>query len=296
MHFSFLDKKILSHLHNRRILFNLDKGELAGQHKSCNKGYNAEFSQHSLYTRGDEIRKIDWRLYGKSEKLYIKEFENDINYHVTFILDTSRSMNFKREGLFEKDMYAKALISHLMYLLILQQEMVSIRKSSSKEIQKFCTIKTRHDIAGGIAYLKMIKSGGSLDIKDTFEKISREVNPSSIIVFLSDFWIDEEDLDIALKIIGKAQKIFCIHVTDPFEERIKLRKNTVFFDLEDSTSIRVNAGSIEKEYGKLYIEHLNGVKKKCVDNRASYFRISTKEYLEQSLDKIIMHFRKKYEF
>ena len=165
------------------------EGYIIGQHRSPYHGFSVEFSEHRSYEPGDEVKHIDWKLYGKTDRLYIKRYEEETNLKTYIILDSSKSMSFS-SGNVSKINYANSLLASLAYLMINQQDAVGLIQFSDK-INTFIPPKAKKShLKTIIGKLSDNSTGSDTNIEPVLHEMAERINKRGLIIFISDLLDD----------------------------------------------------------------------------------------------------------
>ena len=222
-------------------------GVLSGIHKSPYKGSSIEFLEHKEYSPGNEIKHIDWKVHARTDKYYIKQFEEETNLKCYIFLDTSGSMGYKSTGI-SKFEYATTLTASLAYLLLKQSDMAGLISFSDK-VQQFIPPRSRltylHILLNALTKLKTAgKSNISNVLKEFIEKIGRR----SLIIIISDFFDDTEKIIHQLKYFQfKKNEVILFHILDPYELTFPFETIT-FLNLWKTTGASLQNPSPLKTY------------------------------------------------
>ena len=173
------------------------EGFFSGLHKSPHKGFSVEFAQHRQYVQGDEIRRLDWKVFGKTDRYYVREFEEETNLRATILLDLSGSMGYGG-GKTTKVEYAKRLAAALSYLMIQQRDTVGLVTFDSK-IRRYIPPRS------GVGHMRVMldelqssKPGGETELSDVFNELVPRIHRRGLLIILSDCFGDVKDLISAL--------------------------------------------------------------------------------------------------
>jgi uncharacterized protein (DUF58 family) len=208
------------------------EGFCSGMHRSPHKGFSVEFKQHRQYVPGDEIRHIDWRAFGRSDRFYIREYEEETNLRATLLLDLSGSMNYGRAGL-TKYHYATRLAASLAYLMIGQQDSVGLVTFDTK-IRKYIPPRSRvSHLRVLIDELQRSQPGGETELGDVFHDLVPKLHRRGLLVIISDCFGDVTSLLKALAHFRHAHhEILIFQLWDRDELEFPFQQWTQFESLE----------------------------------------------------------------
>ena|SRR3990167_5636245 len=250
-------------------------GVLSGIHKSPYKGSSIEFLEHKEYSPGNEIKHIDWKVHARTDKYYIKQFEEETNLKCYIFLDTSGSMGYKSTGI-SKFEYATTLAASLAYLLLKQSDMAGLISFSDK-VQQFIPPRSRlthlHILLNALTKLKTAgKSNISNVLKEFIEKIGRR----SLIIIISDFFDDTEKIIHQLKYFQfKKNEVILFHILDPYELTFPFETITFFESMEDDRRILAEPKSIKDLYISEINRFIEQFKQVCFENQIDYWLIDS---------------------
>ena len=259
------------------------EGYIIGKHQSPYHGFSVEFAEHRSYETGDEIRHIDWKLFGKTDRLYVKRYQEETNLSSHIILDSSNSMSYK-SGNISKLAYVNSLVAALSYLMISQQDAVGLVKFSNK-INKFLPPKSKP------SYLNQILQ--QLDDEDTnkdtkielvLHEMAERINKRGLIILFSDLLDEPHDVINGLKHFRhKKQEVIVFHILDRKEFEFDFDTRTQFLDMETGEHIITEPWLIKANYQQVIHDLKSFYKKECQENSIDYVPIYTDESFDKSL-------------
>ncbi len=262
-------------------------GVLSGIHKSPYKGSSIEFLEHKEYSPGNEIKHIDWKVLARTDKYYIKEFEEETNLRCYLFLDASGSMGYKSTGISKLE-YAATLAASLTYLLLKQSDLVGLISFSDKALQ-YVPPRSRlthlHAVLNAITALKtMGKSNIGAVLNEFIEKIGHR----SLIIVVSDFFDDTQKIIRQLKHFQfKKNDVILFHILDPYELTFPFETITFFESMEDERRILADPKSVKDKYLSEINRYLEQLKQSCFENQIDYWLIDTSMPLDQALIKFL---------
>ena len=260
------------------------EGFIIGLHKSPYHGFSVEFSEHRPYGFGDEIRHIDWKLLAKTDKLFIKQFEEETNLKSYIILDKSSSMSYGSNNNMIKFDYAKTLSASLAYLMIKQQDAVGLA-TFDKEIIDYIPPKSK---TSHLNYLLNVlhssKVKGDTKISPILHSLAESIKKRGLIILISDLLDNPNEIINGLRHFRhKGHDVIIFHILDDNEINFNFSGVTNFIDSEDGSNIKTDPRQIKKEYMKAVSEFCGTYKKECSQNNIDYLKVNTSETLEKSL-------------
>ncbi len=259
------------------------EGYIIGQHQSPYHGFSVEFAEHRAYGSGDEVRHIDWKLFGKTDRLYIKRYEEETNMRTQIILDTSRSMLYK-SGNVSKLTYANSLAASLAYLMINQQDAVGITQFS-KKIDNTIPPKSKPSHLGIIlAQLDDERTGMDTKVGLVLHEIAERIKKRGLVILISDLLDDQNKIMNGLKHFRhQKQEVIVFHILDRKELEFDFNTRTKFIDMESSEEIVTEPWHIQSDYKKLITNLQNNYKKECREHLIDYVPVFTNQSLDISL-------------
>lgn len=238
----------------------------AGPRRSVTQGKGIMFKDHRVYAPGDDFRSIDWKVFARTDDLYIKNFEEERNLSVHIIIDNSASMNFKSKG-FSKFEYASMIGIGFAYLTIRENGKFQFA-TFADDVSVFSSRKGRSQIMTMIDYLNRIKHGKKTDFNKCMMKYKKYIQSRSLIVIISDFLYDLDQIELPLYLFG-GHNIKLVQVLDPVELNLKeIEGDYNLEDLETGDKLRTYISQrLRNKYSQQLQEHIGKIKDIC--NRAS---------------------------
>ena len=263
------------------------EGFRPGRNRSPYHGFSVEFTEYRQYTQGDDLRHLDWKLFARSDRYYIKRFEDETNLRCLLLLDDSRSMNFGSRG-YSKSEYARTLAATLGYFLNTQRDAVGLAKFSS-EIDDFIPPRYRvGHLRRILVSLEREAIGTSTHLSKPLEQIAERLNKRGVLVLISDLLAPLEMLELSLgALAARGQEVIVFHVLDPEELRFEFTAPEMFEDLESQDQLYVDPAAIRTEYLKRFGKHLEAVEAICARLGLTYHRMPTDSPLELALPEIV---------
>ncbi|MFA6981130.1 MAG: DUF58 domain-containing protein [Ignavibacteriaceae bacterium] len=281
----FLDPSVISKISSLELRARLIvEGFLLGLHKSPYHGFSIEFSQHRPYMQGDSPKDIDWKVYGKSDRFYVKQYEEETNLKSYILLDVSKSMTFASEGRIPKLEYASQLAASLSYLMIKQKDAVSLSVYAD-QIKKYLPPNSSR------IYLKEIISVLSKIVPETetntsfcLNQISDKITKRGLVVIISDLFDDPVKVISAVKKFRfYKNEVIVFQILDPAERNFSFQKDAIFKDLETGEEITTQPYQIQKSYRDAMATFLNKIKSECLRNGVEYNLIDTSTPFDKAL-------------
>ena len=256
------------------------EGYIIGHHRSPYHGFSVEFAEHRSYGPGDEIKHIDWKLFGKTDRLYVKRYEEETNLRAHIILDISKSMLYSSAEV-SKLSYANSLAASLSYLMINQQDAVGVAKFSEK-IDTFIPPKARPSHLNLIlSQLDDKDSGNDTQIGMVLHELADRIKKRGMVILISDLLDKPENIMKGLKHFRhQNQEVIVFHIQDRKESEFDFDTRTKFFDMETGEEIVTEPWHIRSNYNELVSKLESNYKSNCRENLIDYVPLFT----DQSLD------------
>jgi len=283
-HKKYLNPEVVSSLKNMALRARLVvEGFITGLHRSPYHGFSVEFSDYRPYMLGDEIRHIDWKVYGKTDRYYIKQFEEETNLKSYLLLDTSASMGYSSQKITKLD-YASYLAAALSYLMLEQRDAVGL-VLFEKKIKKYIpprSIKSYLPLI--LKELETIRCSSQTDVAATFHEMAERINRRGLIIVLSDLLDDPEKVISGLKHFRhKRHDVIVFHILDPMEISFDFKRNALFKDLETTEKMTTQPWHIKADYQKQVKKFIDNYKRQCRLNRIDYVLINTSWSFDRAL-------------
>lgn len=247
------------------------EGFISGLHRSPHKGFSVEFAEHREYTPGDDIRHLDWVAWGRTDRYYIKQYEQETNLRAYILLDVSNSMNYSKGAPVKKFTYGCFMTACLSYLMCRQQDMVGVI-GFDEEIRFHITpASSPLHLDRVFKELEKIKPGGKTAMAKTFHELAQRIAKRGLIVIISDLYGDQDELVKALQhFVYKKHQIIVFHVLDPAELEFPFKKVMSFIDLETLERVQVDPRSIKEAYISEISAFIDRYRKECSDRNIEY--------------------------
>jgi len=278
----FVDPKVLIRIKDLELLArSVVDGFINGLHRAPYFGASIDFAEHRGYVAGDDIRRVDWRLYARTDRYFVKQYEADTNANFSVLLDCSKSMSFASQGVSKLE-YGKFLAACLAYLSHRQRDRVGI-VTFDEDIVAHVPSSAKHFnvLLHTLDRARPERPGRLLP---TLTKMAEHFKRRSIVALISDLYENPEDLMEALKpysFLGNDLVVF--HVLDPAEIDFPYRDASRFQDLESGEEIPVVPDSFADQYRKMIRDHIESIRAKCSESRIDYVLLNTSKPLDEAL-------------
>lgn len=256
------------------------EGFLKGLHRSPYHGFSVEFSEYREYSPGDDPRYLDWRLFARSDRYYVKRFEDETNLRCTLVLDMSRSMGY-RSGEYGKGEYARTLAATIAYFLNIQRDAVGLITFEDRVTEY---IPPRHrpgHLRRLMAVLEREPQGRATDLAGPLEQIAATVRKRGLIVLISDLLAPTDLLRTRLGYLrSRGHDVVVLRVLDPAEVAFAFETPAMFLDVESGRELYIDPAEARAEYLRRFSEHAAEVARACVDLGVEYESITIDRPLE----------------
>jgi len=263
------------------------EGYIIGQHKSPFHGFSVEFAEHRAYGPGDEIRHIDWKLYGKTDRFFVKQYEEETNLRSYILLDTSRSMEYKSDKISKLD-YGNYLSAALAYLMINQQDGVGLTLFDN-QIQTFIPPRSKPSHVNTIlTHLDKTGSGKDTDVGIVLHEMAERIKKRGLIILISDLFDETENIINGLKHFRhNKQEIIVFHVMDRKELNFDFSNRTKFKDMETDEQITTEPWKIRKIYQQAIQSYQDELRLRCREQKIDYVPLFTDQNLDLALNEYL---------
>lgn len=290
---SLLDPVAIMRGENLGILArNVVEGYRVGEHRSPFRGFAIEFAQHREYTVGDDIRHLDWKVLGRTDRYYIKQYEQDTNLTMHLLLDGSESMNYG-SGKITKLHYAKVLAASLAYLVLVQRDAVAFNLFDSQtreQIQRTDNLGKIHHIMDRLA---AFESTEKTNIGAGMGDLARVAKARGIVVVISDLYDDEEGFIKGLQQLRFAgHEVIVFHVLAPEEINFTFHGRVQFIGMEGAPTLEISPAEIRKSYLHEFNEMLKRMRLACDHAGCHYVLANSGQALSEMLSAYLV-FRQK---
>jgi len=259
------------------------EGYISGLHKSPFHGFSVEFAQHREYAPGDDLRRIDWKVYARSDRHYIKEYEEETNLVAYVALDISESMRYA-SGRVSKLEYSSYIAASLIYLMLLQRDSVGLvlfDENVRKVIPDSSNPGHREQL---IAALEAVEPTEKTDLGKALEYVGRQLKRRGMVIVISDLFGDIARLLAGLKLLRyRGHDVIVLHILDKDELEFPFQELTLFKGMEGYPDLFAEPRALRQQYLQELDAFVRRVREECVGNRIDYQQLSTAEPLDVAL-------------
>ena len=286
---NILTPEVISKLNNLSLKARfVVEGFIVGLHKSPYHGFSVEFSEHRSYGIGDETRHIDWKLWGKTDRFFIKQYEEETNLKSYLLIDQSLSMTYKSHHMSKLE-YAQTLAASIGYLMLKQQDAIGLTLFDEKIRINIPPKSKKGHLNIILSQMQNIKAGPKTQIAPVLHKTAEVIKKKGLIVLISDLFDDPDQILSGLKHFRyKGHEIIVFHLLDPKELSLDFIQRTKFKDLESGSEIITDPWHIQSDYQKSMEQFCNYTKFICRKNNIDYVKVSTDLPLDIALSEYLI--------
>jgi len=278
----YVDPKVLARIRDLELLArSVVDGFINGLHRAPYFGASIDFAEHRGYVPGDDIRRVDWKVYARTDRYFVKQYEADTNANFAVLLDVSRSMAFASQGISKLE-YGSYLAACLAYLSMRQRDRVGII-TFDEDIVSYVPPSAKHFnvLLHTLDQARAERPGRLLDV---LARAAEHFKRRSIVVLISDLYENPDALfDVIKTYAYMGNDLVVFHVLDPAEIEFPYREPSRFRDLESSEQVPVVPGVFAEQYRKLIRQHIDALTTKFSEGRIDYMQLDTSKPLDDAL-------------
>jgi uncharacterized protein (DUF58 family) len=283
----FLDTRVLSRLAGMPLFARRPMlGNVSGKHTSPNRGSSVEFAEYRKYVPGDDLRRLDWRAYGRTDRFYVKEFEADTNLRCVLVVDTSGSMGYGSTGI-TKLQYARQIAAGIAYLAVQQGDAVGLACIAGGVVTNIPTRRNAAHLSVIFDTLEQARATGGSELVSVLHELAETISQRALVIVISDFFVDPEMLRGCFEHLRfRKHDLSLFHLLDPAELDFKFNRPTRFLDMEGGAPIFAEPSEIVDRYQRALREYLDMLGKVVLETGVDYHRVP----INQPYDKVLMRF------
>ncbi|MCX7984179.1 MAG: DUF58 domain-containing protein [Bacteroidetes bacterium] len=268
------------------------EGFITGLHRSPYHGFSVEFSEHRQYLPGDELKRIDWKVYAKTDRFFVKQYEEETNVKTYIVLDASRSMAYASEGRITKFQYATYLAAALAYLMMEQRDAVGLTLFDDRLRLSLPPRGTKVYLKQILIELERAIPSSSTETAKALHTLAEQIRRRGLVVVLSDLFDEPTSIIRALKHFRyKGNEVIVLQVIDPLERSFAFGADAVFRDMETQEELMTQPWHIQHAYQHALKEHIDQIQQACRDVSIDYvllettvpFNVALLEYLHKRI-------------
>ncbi len=275
---TFLDSRFISSVENLELIARqVVEGFITGLHKSPFHGFSVEFSEHRSYQQGDSLKHLDWKVLARSERYYIKQYEEETNLRCHILLDTSRSMGFSSSNLSKLD-YAKILSASLSYLMLKQKDATGLILFADKILKKLQPRSVSTYLNTIQSTLAAARPQDQTNIASVLNEMAEKIQRRSFIIIISDLLDDPQKVLEGIRHLRyNNHEVLVLQVLDRQEMELGFQGQIEFEDMEQGYIIKTDTKYIRREYQKLIQEHIRILSTGFLENYIDYIQVFSDE-------------------
>jgi uncharacterized protein (DUF58 family) len=284
---SFLDPQALGRLARLPLFARRPmQGNVSGKHSSLHRGSSVEFAEYRKYVPGDDLRRLDWRMHGRSDRYFVKESEADTNLRCCIVLDTSGSMAFGSNGATKID-YAKRLAGTLAYLAVLQGDAVGLACVADDIVTEIPPRRNPAHLQLVFDLLERVKPSGGTHLVRLLHEFAEKIRQRALVIVISDFFADPQELRGCFEHFRfRHHDLAAVQLLDPLELEFTFHRPMRFIDMEGGPAVFAEPNEIADRYHKAMTRYLQELRKVVVDTAVDYHRVN----IDTSYEQTLMHF------
>jgi uncharacterized protein (DUF58 family) len=263
-------------------------GTVSGRHPSPHRGSSVEFAEYRKYVPGDDLRRLDWRAYGRSDRFYVKEFEADTNLRCCIVLDTSGSMDFGSGGI-TKIEYARRLAGALSYLAALQGDAVGLSCVANGIVRNVPPRRSPAHLTTVYDILEKAKPQNDTQLATVLHELAETIRQRALVVIISDLFVEPEQMRSCLQHLQfRKHDVATLHLLDQQELDFNFRRPMRFLDMEGGPAVFAEPNEIAERYLRVLSDYLTEIRKLMLESSVDYHRITIDEDYEKVLTRFLI--------
>jgi uncharacterized protein (DUF58 family) len=282
----FLDPRTLAKLQGLELRArSIVEGYVSGVHRSPYHGFSIEFAEHREYAQGDDLRYVDWKVFGKTDKFYLKQYEEETNLVSHMLIDTSESMRYRSaEAPLSKLEYAQCVAASLSYLILQQQDSVGLVTFDS-EVRALINASANPSHLKQLLYvMENSRAQRKTRTGPIFHDLAERLKRRGLVLILSDLFDDVPSMMAGLKHFRhRRHEVVVFHVLDPAELEFPFRQTTLFRGMEELPDVLTDPRALRGAYLDEFGKFVQSVRKGCRAERIDYVLLRTDQSLEIAL-------------
>ncbi len=283
----YLDPKVLAKITRLDLQARLVvEGFISGLHRSPFHGFSVEFASHRKYAPGDDIKHIDWKVLGRTDRYYIKQYEEETNLKATFLVDGSESMLYgtsRKEGM-TKYHYSAAVAASLAFLLLQQQDAVGLAVFDEDLRTYLPASSNPNQIKSLVHAMDGIDPKAKTSLEPICHSVAEKIPRRGLVCLVSDLFVDVDGVIRGLQHFRHYDhEVIVLHVMDEDELTFPFQGNTMFRGLEETGNLTIEPRALRQGYIEAVERFCTEVKRKCIASRIDYKLISTADHLDAAL-------------
>jgi len=280
----FIDPQTLTRIASLELIARtVVEGFISGLHRSPHLGFSVNFAEYRSYRPGDDIRKIDWKVYGRTDRFFVKEYEGETNTGIHLILDCSRSMTYASRGITKLE-YGQFLAASLGYFAFKQRDAVGFISYDDDVIDYIPARGSIGHLNTVLHAIERARAGEKTDFVNSLVKVSERIRRRGIVVVISDLYEEPAKVMSGLRHLAfRGNDVIVFQILDPNELRFDFPDAAQFVDMETRSEMHVIPDYIRQEYRKILQNQIAQYEKECRKDRMDFMLIDTSQPLDSAL-------------
>ncbi|MBU3930437.1 DUF58 domain-containing protein [bacterium] len=261
----------------------ISEGTVAGSHSSPFRGCSSEFSSFRPYAQGDDTRHLDWKVYARCERFYVRQFEQETNMRSCLILDRSESMNFA-SGAMSKYDYARIIASTLAYLITKRGDSMAFSAVSTGVDEYFPPSRSAGNLVSVLNAIASIEPSGGTAVASAMDLLGAKIKRKTLVILISDMLTDSDGIIRSIRTFIKQKHNFMVlHVTDPAERELPAGGKFTFVDSETRERVTINSLRSAASYRRQFSDFVSGIENSLKNCGCGYFRFTVSSRPEDEI-------------
>lgn len=260
------------------------EGFITGLHRSPYHGFSVEFTEHRPYMPGDDLKRLDWKVLGKTDRYFIKQFEEETNLKSYLILDASRSMSFASGKHLPKIEYAKYLAASLAYLMMQQRDAVGLTVYDEQILAALPPRGTQPYLYRLLRELEQTRGGRGTQTAEVLHQVAERIKRRGLVILLSDLLDDADTVLTAFKHFRhRGNEVLVLHILDPQERLFGFGGDAVFKDMETGEELATQPWHIQEAYREAFHAFVTRYRRECLESSIDYVLLDTATPFDKAL-------------
>ena len=263
------------------------EGFVSGLHRSPFRGFSVEFAEHREYVPGDDVRHVDWKVYGKSDRFYIKQYEEETNLRAWIFVDVSESMEYG-SGALSKIEYARTVAASLAYLIVRQRDAVGLCLFEQEVRRILPPASSTGHLSALVRALAETPTGGHTALGDVVHRTAEQLGGRGIIIIISDL-LDETDsvLRAVRRLRHANHEVVLFHLLDRNERTFPFQRSTLFEGLEGYADITADPPALRQAYLQELDQFVRTLRRGCLGDQVDFVDLDTHQHLDVALSRYL---------
>lgn len=286
----YFDPEVISRLKGYEVKAKrIVEGYMLGLHKSPFSGVSTEFRQHREYVSGDDLRHLDWKVFAKTDRYYIKQFESETNLVCQFVIDCSESMSYKGEAPLSKFEYAATAAASLAYLLLIQRDAVGFTFFDEKIRTHMPPKSTYGNFYNAVRVMEELTPGAKTMTGGALHQVGGNLKRRGLVIVFSDFLDETSPISLALNRLSfDGHEVVAIHLSDPYEQTFPFSGPSIIEGMEGMGKLRCDPSDLRELYLDSRAEHLDNLRGICRRLRFDLNEVTTTMPFDEALAEVLL--------